>query len=278
MRARVRREFTRNLVSLSGLLIVGIFIGAGLAAPVAGLPSPSEQSFGLYESPSLAHPLGTDHLGRDVMSGVVWGTRVSLVFGVVVALISAALGLVLGAVSGYFGGPLDDVASRLFELILAIPGLFVIILVVTLFGSNLVYTMFVVGMWVWPSNARIMRAQVLSGKQRDYVVAAVLLGASHARILFRHVIPNSMPPLIANSTLQIGFAIALEAGLSFIGLGDPNVVSWGQMLNAAQSRYATAWWMAVFPGLAISILVLGFNLLGDAAARILNPQMRIAGA
>jgi peptide/nickel transport system permease protein len=172
----------------------------------------------------------------------------------------------------------DDIASRLFEIILAVPGLFVIILVVTLFGSNLITTMLVVGMWVWPSNARIMRAQVLSGKRRDYVTAATILGASDGRILLRHVIPNSLPPLIANSTLQIGFAIALEAGLSFIGLGDPNIVSWGQMLNTAQSRYATAWWMAVFPGLAISLLVLAFNLVGDAVTRVLSPQFLVERA
>ena len=152
---------------------------------------------------------------------------------------------------------------------------FVIILIVTLFGANLTTTMLVVGMWIWPSNARIMRAQVLSGKQRDYVTAAILLGASHPRVLLRHVIPNSMPPLIANSTLQIGFAISLEAGLAFIGLGDPNIFSWGQMLNAAQARFGSAWWMAIFPGLAISSLVLAFNLMGDAVARILNPQMRV---
>jgi peptide/nickel transport system permease protein len=276
MIARTRLEFSRNAVSLLALLTVALFVAAALGAPVINLPSPYDQSFELYEAPSLRHPFGTDNLGRDVLSGVVWGTRVSLAFGVVVALISAVIGLFLGAISGYVGGRVDDVASRVFEIIIAVPGLFVIILVVTLFGANLTTTMLVVGMWIWPSNARIMRAQVLSGKQRDYVTAAVLLGASHPRILLRHVIPNSMPPLIANSTLQIGLAISLEAGLAFIGLGDPNVFSWGQMLNAAQARFASAWWMAIFPGLAISVLVLAFNLMGDAAARILNPQMRVA--
>jgi peptide/nickel transport system permease protein len=275
MIARTRLEFSRNPVSLLALLIVVLFVAAALGAPVIGLPSPYDQSFELYQSPSLQHPFGTDNLGRDVFSGVVWGTRVSLAFGVVVALISAAIGLFLGAISGYVGGRVDDITSRLFEIIIAVPGLFVIILVVTLFGANLSTTMLVVGMWIWPSNARIMRAQVLSGKQRDYVTAAVLIGASHPRVLLRHVIPNSMPPLIANSTLQIGFAISLEAGLAFIGLGDPNVFSWGQMLNAAQARFASAWWMAIFPGLAISLLVLAFNLMGDAGARILNPQMRV---
>jgi peptide/nickel transport system permease protein len=275
MIARTRLEFSRNPTSLLALLTVALFVVAPISAPVIGLPSPYDQSFELYQGPNLQHPFGTDNLGRDVFSGVVWGTRVSLAFGVVVALISAVIGLFLGAISGYVGGRLDDVTSRLFEIIIAVPGLFVIILVVTLFGANLSTTMLVVGMWIWPSNARIMRAQVLSGKQRDYVTAAVLIGASHPRVLLRHVIPNSMPPLIANSTLQIGFAISLEAGLAFIGLGDPNVFSWGQMLNAAQARFASAWWMAIFPGLAISLLVLAFNLMGDAGARILNPQMRV---
>ena len=276
MRHRFQVEFTHNTVSLLALTVVLVFLMAGLLAPFLGLPGPTDQIFDLYAGPSIQHPFGTDNLGRDVFSEVVWGTRVSLTFGVVVALISAILGTLIGAASGYFGGLIDDIASRLFEIILAVPGLFVIILIVTLFGSNLLTTMTVVGAWVWPSNARIMRAQVLSGKQRDYVTAATILGASDTRILFRHVIPNSLPPLIANSTLQIGFAIALEAGLSFIGLGDANVISWGQMLNQAQSRYATAWWMAVFPGVAISILVLGFNLVGDAITRVLNPQFSAA--
>jgi peptide/nickel transport system permease protein len=276
VRHRFQVEFTHNTVSLLALTVVLVFLMAGLLAPFLGLPGPTDQIFDLYAGPSIQHPFGTDNLGRDVFSEVVWGTRVSLTFGVVVALISAILGTLIGAASGYFGGLIDDIASRLFEIILAVPGLFVIILIVTLFGSNLLTTMTVVGAWVWPSNARIMRAQVLSGKQRDYVTAATILGASDTRILFRHVIPNSLPPLIANSTLQIGFAIALEAGLSFIGLGDANVISWGQMLNQAQSRYATAWWMAVFPGVAISILVLGFNLVGDAITRVLNPQFSAA--
>ncbi len=275
MIARTRLEFSRNALSLVALLTVGVFVVAALSAPISGLPSPYDQSFELYQAPSLQHLFGTDNLGRDVLSGVVWGTRVSLAFGVVVALISAVVGLFLEAISGYVGGKVDDVASRLFEIIIAVPSLFVIILIVTLFGANLTTTMLVVGMWIWPSNARIMRAQVLSGKQRDYVTAAILLGASHPRVLLRHVIPNSMPPLIANSTLQIGFAISLEAGLAFIGLGDPNIFSWGQMLNAAQARFGSAWWMAIFPGLAISSLVLAFNLMGDAVARILNPQMRV---
>jgi peptide/nickel transport system permease protein len=276
VRHRFRVEFTQNAVSLAALTVVMVFVIGALLAPLLGLPGPTDQVFDLYTGPSLQHPFGTDNLGRDVFSGVVWGTRVSLTFGIVVALMSAIIGTLIGAASGYFGGAIDDIVSRLFEIILAVPGLFVIILIVTLFGSNLVTTMLVVGAWVWPSNARIMRAQVLSGKQRDYVTAATILGASHARILFRHVIPNSLPPLIANSTLQIGFAIALEAGLSFIGLGDANVISWGQMLNQAQSRYAAAWWMAVFPGVAISILVLGFNLVGDAITRVLNPQFSAA--
>jgi peptide/nickel transport system permease protein len=217
--------------------------------------------------------MGTDNLGRDLLSQVLWGSRVSILFGIVVACGSALFGIVMGAIPGYCGGLVDDLCSRLFELFLAVPALFIIIVVVSLFGANILLTMIVVAATVWPGTAKIMRAQVLSLKRRDFVTASMAVGASHWWIVRRHVVPNGLNPVIANSTLQIGTAIVLEAGLSFLGLGDPNLVSWGKMLRGAQTYYFNAWWMAAFPGAAIFLTVFGFNLVGDLVNQALSPRL-----
>jgi len=205
---------------------------------------------------------------------MIYGTRVSLVFAVGVAGISLVVGVLIGAISGYFGGLVDDLLSRFLEIFLMIPQFVLIATVVTLFGNNIIYTMIVVGLTLWPSNAKIARAQVLSLKNRTFVRAAVASGASDGRVLFRHILPNGLYPVVANSTLQMAYAILFEAALSFLGLGDPNHPSWGQVLSAA-NLHKSAWWMAAFSGLAILILVLGFNLVGDGINNALNPRLRM---
>lgn len=272
-----RRRFPVNAGTALGLTIVGLLLVMGLLAPVL---SPGNPLFSValpMQAPSLNHPLGTDHTGREVLAMMLWGSRVSLLFAFGAAGISLLVGTVLGAVSGYFGGVLDDVLSRFFEVFYVIPRLFLIILVVAIFGSNLWLVVVVVGATIWPSNARIMRAQVLSLKGRSYVQAARVSGAGHLEVLFRHIVPNGIGPVLANSSLQMAYAVLTEAGLSFLGLGDPNVASWGQVLHWGQSYISSAPWMVVFPGVAIALLMLAFHLLGNSLQERMNPRMQRMG-
>jgi peptide/nickel transport system permease protein len=214
--------------------------------------------------------MGTDQLGRDILSRVLHGTRVSMGFAVGAAVLSFSVGTLLGALPGYFGGWIDHVMGRFLEFFMMIPMLFLIILLTALLGANIYVAAFVVGITIWPSNARIARAQVLALKKRMFVRAARASGASHARTLFVHILPNGIQPLVVNSTLQVGTAILLEASLSFLGLGDPNFPSWGQMLREAQPYLSTRWTFSIFPGLAIGWLVIGATLVGDGVNTALN--------
>lgn len=273
LRAFFRRFFAQRMA------IVGAALLAAVAATAifAPLVSPYDP-FGLNPPllpPSDAHRLGTDPLGRDVLSQIFWGGRVSLAFAFGAAALSLAVGVVMGAVPGYVGGVVDDVFTRVFDLFLVIPRLFLIILIVALLGTNMLFVIAVIGLTLWPSNAKLMRAQVLSIKKRGYVQAAIASGVSPVAIIFRHVIPNGLAPVIANSTLQMAYAVLTEAGLSFLGLGDPNQISWGQILNAGQGYIRSAPWIVVAPGLAIVTLLLGLHLVGDAVTRVLNPRLSL---
>jgi peptide/nickel transport system permease protein len=212
-----------------------------------------------------------------VFSGVIYGTRISLVIGITAAGISAIIGMVVGAVAGYAGGIVDEAISKLVDVFLMIPAFFLVLIVVVLYGNNLVYVMIVIGLTIWPANARLMRAQALSLRQRTFTRAAVALGDSHSRILFRHVIPNGLYPIIANTTLQIAAAILTEAALSFLGLGDPNTVSWGRMIFEGRSYIQIAWWATFFPGLAIVVTVMAFYFIGDGLNVSLNPKLQERG-
>lgn len=227
-----------------------------------------------FEPPSDAHWLGTDDLGRDVFSGVVHGARTSLAVGVVVAGASLLIGTIVGGLAGFIGGWVDDVLMRLTELLQVMPRFFLALVVVALFGPSLVNLIAVLALTSWELTARVARAGVLAIKERDYVVAARALGASPWRNLWVHAIPNAIAPVVALAALQVGGAILIEAGLSFLGLGDPNVISWGYMLNNAQAFVRRAWWMSLFPGAAVALTVLGVNLLGDALNDRWNPRSR----
>jgi peptide/nickel transport system permease protein len=181
------------------------------------------------------------------------------------------VGLLLGSLAGYYGGLIDNLLSKLFELFMMLPPLFLLIVTVSIFGNNIILMIIILGITTWPSNARIARTQVLSLKQRGFVRAARGLGANSFRILFRHIIPNGIYPIIANATLQVGNAILMEAGLSFLGLGDPNQISWGQILYRGQFVYRLGWWMAFFPGIAIFLAAFAFNVVGDGINSILSP-------
>lgn len=227
--------------------------------------------------------MGTDDLGRDVLSNVIHGTRVSLLVGLLAAWTSGLLGTLVGGVAGYFGRLLDDGLMRLTELFQVVPRFFLALIVTALFGPNVVVITLLIGLTFWPITARLLRAQVLSVRERDYVLAARALGASDRRILLRHVLPNSISVVVVATTLQVGSAILVEAGLSFLGLGDRSVVSWGNILNGAQPLIRIAWWTAVFPGLAITLTVVAANVLGDglnvliAMGRSATRRQRVAG-
>lgn len=283
MRGRIRlfRErveefwllYKRDSAGIAGLILLAIIISMAILAPYLPIPDPYSIEYDRFLPPSYQHLFGTDHLGRDVLSRIVWGARTSIIVGIIAAGISAVIGVFLGALAGYMSGLVDDLLSRIIDVFLMIPAFFLILVIVAVFGSNLIYVMIVIGLVIWPTNARIMRAQALSIRERLFVEAARAVGASTPRILLRHVIPNGVQPVIANSILQMAQAIIIEAALSFIGLGDPNIVSWGKMIYEGMPYLTTYWWIPVAPGMAIVITVFAINLVGDALGRIMTPEV-----
>lgn len=250
--------------------IIGVALLAEVIAPFAPLRSAGAP----LQAPSLAHPMGTDDLGRDILSGVVYGARTSLLVGLSVSAIAALLGTVVGLVAGHYGGWVDDVLMRFTELVQVLPRFFLAVIIIAFFGAGLSNLILVLGLTSWPMLARILRSEVLSLRQRDFIVAARAVGVPEGAVLLRHVLPNVLSSLLVTTSLLMGSTILIEASLSFLGLGDPNAISWGYMLNNAQAFLRTAWWMAVFPGLAIVLTVLAFNLSGDGLNDAFNPRFR----
>jgi peptide/nickel transport system permease protein len=272
------RRFRASRVALVGLGIV-VFFGVLALVPQVFAPySPMTIDFTSLLSPSYAHLFGTDTLGRDELSRVIWGSRVSFLFGILAAGISMLIGAPLGLLAGYYGGWVDHVLSRFFEVVLMIPAFFLLVMVVAIYGNNLNFEILVVGITIWPANARIMRSSVLALRDRKFIRAAVATGARRSRVVLRHILPNSIQPVVANTNLQIGQAILFEAGMSFLGLSDPNVISWGEMVNLGVYHLVDAFWLAFFPGIALTVLILGFNLLGDGVASVFGiPRPTVTG-
>lgn len=262
------RQLKTGLLLLSIILIVAIF------APFIAPYDPYSLIGDLLQPPSKSHLLGTDNLGRDVFSRIVYGTRISLLIGAVSAAISGMLGTTVGAISGFFGGKVDALLSEIINVFLMIPTFFLILIVVALMGSSMLNVMIVIGLTSWPGNARLMRSQCLSLRTRTFVQAARATGESEWEIMFRHVIPNGIFPVISNTTMQVANGILTEASLSFLGLGDPNVVSWGQMIFNGRLYITSAWWIALFPGIAIVVTVASFYLIGDGLNKVFNPKLR----
>ena len=251
------------------LVLIAVALGADLIAPY----DPFATSTDALQAPSAAHLFGTDDLGRDVFSGVLHGARVSLLVGVVSATTATLLGVLVGGVAGYVGGLVDDVLMRLTEVFMVVPRFFLALVVVSLLGGSIWLIVLVLGMTMWPGTARLLRSQVLSLRSRDYAMAARTIGASEPRILVRHILPGALPPVITLAALQVGGAILIEAGLSFLGLGDRNLMSWGIILNDAQQFMRQAWWISAFPGLAIMLTVLALNLLADGLNEARDPRL-----
>jgi peptide/nickel transport system permease protein len=266
-------RFRRNRFALVAIVILCLLTLLAIFAPFISPYNPSQMVFDRFMPPHLEHPLGTDHMGRDQLSRIIWGTRISLFVGFVSAGISITIGVLLGSISGYYGGKVDDLIMRFVDFFLVIPTFFLILLVIAMFGSSIWNMMFVIGLTAWPGTTRLIRGQFLSLKEQPFVEAERALGASDFRIIFRCILPNAIHPALVNLSFMVGSAIIIEAALSFLGLGDPRSISWGMMLNVAQRFIRTAWWMAVFPGFFISIGVLSFNLVGDGLNDALNPRL-----
>ncbi|MFO8150617.1 MAG: ABC transporter permease [Trueperaceae bacterium] len=269
------RQFRRHRTGVFGLAVVVVLVLVAVLAPWLAPTDPFTTSRAALEPPGTpGHLLGTDHLGRDVLSGVIWGARVSLIVGLAAAFTATVIGILVGAVAGYVGGWADELLMRVTELFQIIPRFVLALIVVAFFGSGLVNLILVIGILSWPQTARLVRSQFLRHRTLPYVDGARVVGMRAWRIIFVEILPNVLAPVIVVASLDIAQAILLEASLGFFGLGDPNLRSWGGMLNTAQQYVRTAWWMSVFPGVAISLAVLGFNLVGDGLNEATDPRLR----
>jgi peptide/nickel transport system permease protein len=272
--SRVWAKFRSNRSAAAGAIIVGFFVLVALLAPVLPIPGPTETDWAAVRAaPSAAHWFGTDELGRDLLSRMVWGARASLLAGMVSVLIAGAFGVPLGVLAGYFGGWTDAAISRMTEALLAAPFLILAIAFAAFLGPSLINAMIAIGLSATPIFIRLTRGQVLSVKAEDYVDGARAIGLGHPAIIARYIVPNVLPPILVQATLTIATAIITEASLSFLGLGQqPPAPSWGSMLNVAKNFLGQAPWMALYPGAAIFLVVLGFNLLGDGLRDALDPR------
>lgn len=271
------RQLLANRSAAIGLTIILILSLVALLAPVLAPHPYDEQSLfdSLLPPFSPNHLLGTDQFGRDTLSRIIWGARVSIQVGLIVTTVSMVIGLVIGCLAGYYGGAIDLILSNLIDLVWGFPLILVALLLVTVMGPGLDGAMLATGLVAWAGFARIVRGEVIALREWGFIVSAQSVGASDLRIIGRHILPNMLGPVLVMATFTMAAAVIIEASLSFLGLGvQPPQPSWGSMLNDGRAFVHRAWWMAVFPGAAIAILVLGFNLLGDGLRDVLDPRMR----
>jgi peptide/nickel transport system permease protein len=273
---RAMRRLVRRKGAMVGAAVVLAFVVLAIAAPLIAPHDPIQQSWSLVrKAPTWVHWFGTDEVGRDVLSRVIWGTRASLMAGVISVAIAISIGVPLGLLAGYAGGWVDAILSRITDAMLACPFLILAIALAAFLGPSLTNAMIAIGITATPIFVRLTRGQVLATKVEDYVEAARAVGNPPLRIALRHVLPNILAPIMVQATLAIAAAIIAEASLSFLGLGQqPPAPSWGSMLNSAQRFLSQAPWMAVWPGVAIFLTVLSFNLLGDGLRDALDPKHR----
>jgi len=269
------KQFCRNKGAVLGLVVLLIVVAVAFVAPLFYPQSP----WRMVQRPFLppftvaGFPLGTDSLGRDVAAGLAHGARISLLIGVVSTLVALLIGVPIGAVAGYYGNAIDDILMKITELFQTVPSFALAIVLVAVLQPSLSSLIITIALVSWPPVARLVRGEVLSLRSREYVQAAVVIGQTDARIIFSQVLPNALSPIIVLGSLMIATAILLESSLSFLGLGDPDVMSWGYTVGASRSFIRQAWWVSVFPGLAILFTVLAINLVGEGLNDALNPRM-----
>lgn len=269
-------RFLKNKMAVMGSLVVLLLFAVSLLAPWIAPYNPSAIDLKqVLAAPSSAHPFGTDQLGRDVLSRMIWGARISLKVGFVATGIAILLGAILGAVSGYYGRWIDAVIMRFVDIMLCFPAFFLILAVIAILEPSIWNIMIIIGLTGWMGITRLVRADFISLKERDFVLAARVIGASDLRIIFIHILPNAMASILVAATLGIAGAILTESALSFLGIGvQPPTPSWGNILTAGKDNIDIAWWLSFYPGLAILITVLGYNLLGEGIRDSLDPRLR----
>lgn len=273
-KCRLWRKLRKNHLALAGAGIVLLMFLFAFLAPFTGKdPSAIDISKRLL-SPCWSYPLGTDDLGRDVLTRILYGARISLLVGFVSVGIATLIGIVLGAVSGFYASWVDSVVMRFVDIMLCFPTFFLILAVIAFLEPSIWNIMIIIGLTGWMGVARLVRAEFLSLRERDFVLAARALGALDMRIIFRHILPNAMSPVLVTATLGVAGAILTESALSFLGIGvQPPTPSWGNMLITGKQTLGSAWWLSVFPGLAILLTVLGYNLLGEGIRDALDPRL-----
>jgi peptide/nickel transport system permease protein len=273
------KRFRKNRLAVAGGVIVVILLLVAVCAPLLSPYDPNSiDRDQILEPPSMSHLFGTDDLGRDVLSRMVFGSRISLAVGFVAVGVATVIGMVLGAISGYYGGWTDRVIMRFIDIMLSIPTFFLILAVIVFLGPSIWNIMAVIGLTSWMGVARLVRAEFLSLKEREFVLAAKALGAGDMRIIFGHIMINGMAPVFVSAVLGIAAAILVESALSFLGIGvQPPTASWGNMLTLGKDNIEIAWWLSVFPGLAILITVLAYNLVGEGMRDALDPRLWESG-
>ncbi|MCM2265141.1 MAG: ABC transporter permease [Desulfuromonadales bacterium] len=268
------QRLRHNRMAMVGAAIVLVMFVLAMAVPLLGRDPGAIDIASRLQSPGWAHPLGTDDLGRDVLTRILYGARISLLVGFVAVGIATVIGIVLGAVAGYYGRWADTLLMRFVDIMLCFPTFFLILAVIAFLDPSIWNIMIIIGLTGWMGVARLVRAEFLSLRERDFVLAARAIGAGDVRIIFRHILPNALSPVLVSATLGVAGAILTESALSFLGIGvQPPTPSWGNMLITGKQTLGTAWWMSVFPGLAILITVLGYNLLGEGIRDALDPRL-----
>ena len=268
------RKIIQNPLALSGLCLIGLILALALLSPWLAPYDPDAINVkAILLAPSGEHWMGTDGLGRDVWSRMLYGGRISLLVGLVAVGISTAIGVILGALAGYYRGWVDTVIMRLVDIMLSIPSFFLILAVIAFLTPSITNVMIVIGLTSWMGVTRLVRAEFLSLRQREFVLASTALGAGDQRLIWRHCLPNSLTPVLVSVVLGIASAVLLESGLSFLGLGvQAPQASWGNILTDGKEYIQFAWWLSLFPGLAILITVLGYNLLGEGLRDVFDPR------
>ncbi|OUR76949.1 ABC transporter permease [Alphaproteobacteria bacterium 46_93_T64] len=270
------KAFRQSWAGLLGFILLLAVIFFALAGPYLYAVDPFEIIWAPLTAPGLVEnaPLGTDHLGRDILAGLVHGGGATLFVGLTAGAITITIGILVGSMAGYYGGAVDETLMRLTEFFQVLPALLFAMVLVTLFTPSIYVVSAAIGIVSWPTTARLTRAEFLRVRSLEYVKAAQSIGAKDRRIIWRVILPNSLAPLIVSATLTIGVAILFEAGLSFLGLGDPNTFSWGLMIGAGREYVLDAWWIVTLPGIMIFLTVLGFSLIGDGLNDAFNPRLR----